>query len=70
MQDNPANTIDTNLKHRHIDRHGNEYYRHLDGTIYCNGSRVLRKTDDSTFEAMSGSLCIIATATVMYEKWS
>lgn len=67
---NPANTIDTSPDHQHYDSKKRHWYRHMNGTIYCEGSKVLSRLDFSTLQATAADCETIEIASMLYAKWN
>ena len=67
--DNPTNTVDTSPEHQHFDSKGRHWYRHMNGTIYCDGSRILMRLDSSTLQATAADCETIEIASMLYSKW-
>lgn len=66
-QNNPANTIDQ--RHQHLDARGRHWYRHMSGSIYCDGSLILQRLDARTIQATAADADMVETAGKLFAQW-
>ena len=66
----PADTEDTNPKHRFTDKLGRSWHRHLNGALYCDGTRVLQRLDSRTVQVTATDSLMIETAGALHREWN
>jgi len=66
----PGNTEDPNPAHRFMDALGRHWHRHMSGSLYCDGTRVLQMLDEKFVQVTATDWEMIETAGKLHRDWN
>jgi hypothetical protein len=66
----PGNTDDPDKSHRFTDELGRHWHRHMNGALYCSGTRVLQILDSKIVQVTATDWEMIVTAGKLHREWN